>query len=224
MDLKRPLILYSRIPAAASSAVSKSHSSKKLLHVEVNEEVEAREDVVLRAPDRLMGRASGPEPVTRIREAGVPLLTAFTASPRDLPPRRLVAADFATSRRLLVLPEPVEPSQIRPRRCLHPRRFRQPPNRRRLSSRRFLAHSHAVQCTELDRSGRVWIPRLSPQAVSGPPAYDSHDCAAGTGRGQCRRCPRSDARSANSRCNWPPACRRRRPRPRQRPSARSPRG
>ena len=47
---------------------------EELLQVEVDDEVEAREDVLLRAPDRLMGRASGPEPVARIREAGVPLL------------------------------------------------------------------------------------------------------------------------------------------------------
>ncbi len=33
-------------------------------------------------------------------------------------------------RRLLVLPRPVEPSQLRPRRRLHTRRFRQPPNER----------------------------------------------------------------------------------------------
>ena len=47
---------------------------EELLQVEVDDEVEAREDVLLRAPDRLMGRASGPKPVARIREVGVPLL------------------------------------------------------------------------------------------------------------------------------------------------------
>ena len=47
---------------------------EELLQVEVNDEVEAREDVFLRTLDRLMGRASGPEPVARIRETRVPLL------------------------------------------------------------------------------------------------------------------------------------------------------
>ena len=43
---------------------------------------------------------------------------------------RIDPAEPLLVRRLLVLPRPVEPSQIRPRRRLHPGRCRQPPNER----------------------------------------------------------------------------------------------
>ena len=46
---------------------------EELLQIKVDHDAQARADVLLRAPHRLMGRASGPKPVARIREASVPV-------------------------------------------------------------------------------------------------------------------------------------------------------
>ena len=46
---------------------------EELLQIEIDHDGVARPDVFLSAPYRLMGRASGPEPVARIRETSVPI-------------------------------------------------------------------------------------------------------------------------------------------------------
>ena len=46
---------------------------EELLQIEIDHDVEARADVVLRTLHRPMSRASGPEPVARVRETGVPI-------------------------------------------------------------------------------------------------------------------------------------------------------
>jgi hypothetical protein len=49
-----------------------AHPVEELLQVEVHDDPVTRGEVLLRRAHRLMGRASGPEPVARRREGRVP--------------------------------------------------------------------------------------------------------------------------------------------------------
>ena len=73
-------------------------------------------------------------------------------------------------RRLLVLPRPVEPSQIRPRRGLHTGRFRQPPNERFVGFSRVppLDAPHRrvhFQRRRIDDTGQRVVPQAEPDRL-----------------------------------------------------------